>query len=596
MDRYVARARIVLLTKSSSNPLSLTADFYAACDPDISFDGKYIIFAGKKNPSDRWQIWKMRNDGTEKRQITKSEGDCIMPVYAGNRFYLNDPEPTPQIIYAGTTGSRKVSPESEPVLALYGTDPEGQKTHRLSFNLYSDYSPDVLPNGRIVFSSWQPFSEQKTIGKKLALMAINNDGTDLMPYYGNHEQPVFKEMVHISDTGPYLYYIETDTVQWLGGGDIAFLSQKRPLNSYQIISKTKNGRYHSPCPIPDSGLLASFRLNTPGDVFTIYGIDTENGLKEDQIFRDDQWHSIDIHILEAHPKVKGRSNWLIPGSVNGVFYCLNSYHTDLPQIQNVADGEIKYVRLIEGIRRGNSNFVQNSPEQTDFYPGSWPIIKRILGTAPVEKDGSFQIRVPAETPLNFQLLDKNYITIRRQESWTWVMGNENRGCIGCHENKELAPPNKLVDAVIKSPVDLNATADERRSVDFRHHIAPLIKSKCATRNCHVSGKTRPYLEEKLHSDGEIDSDTVYKTLLGLQNFTKDVPYVVPGYAGESPLVWYWFSEKLYSKQVVYHDTVAIMPPEKLLTRKEKILFIEWIDLGAQWDAGLYKMSSTKDTE
>jgi hypothetical protein len=79
---------------------------------------------------------------------------------------------------------------------------------------------------------------------------------------------------------------------------------------------------------------------------------------------------------------------------------------------------------------------------------------RILGIAPVEEDGSFHIRVPSERPITFQLLDKDYQTLRTQHAWTWVMGNENRGCIGCHEDRELTPPNYLAKAVLKPPVDL----------------------------------------------------------------------------------------------------------------------------------------------
>ena len=88
-----------------------------------------------------------------------------MPVHAGNRFYLNDPQPTPQIVYAGNEHSWYNELESTSTLALYGIDLEGKQKYRLTYNLYSDFSPDVLPDGRIVFSSWQPSGEGK-----LALM------------------------------------------------------------------------------------------------------------------------------------------------------------------------------------------------------------------------------------------------------------------------------------------------------------------------------------------------------------------------------------------------------------------------------------------
>ncbi len=67
--------------------------------------------------------------------------------------------------------------------------------------------------------------------------------------------------------------------------------------------------------------------------------------------------------------------------------------------------------------------------------------ERILGNAPVEKDGSFYMTVPADIPIRFALLDANSKVIRMQRSWVWVRPGEDRGCLGCHENPAIAPEN-----------------------------------------------------------------------------------------------------------------------------------------------------------
>ncbi|GAG35468.1 unnamed protein product, partial [marine sediment metagenome] len=54
IDRYVDGARIVIFRTSAAEPVNLTPEFTAACDPDVSFDGETIIFAGKRNPDDSW--------------------------------------------------------------------------------------------------------------------------------------------------------------------------------------------------------------------------------------------------------------------------------------------------------------------------------------------------------------------------------------------------------------------------------------------------------------------------------------------------------------------------------------------------------------
>ena len=198
----------------------------------------------------------------------------------------------------------------------------------------------------------------------------------------------------------------------------------------------------------------------------------------------------------------------------------------------------------------------------------------------MEPDGSFHVRVPAKIPLTFQLLDDHQMTIDRQNTWTWVMGNENRGCIGCHEDREMSPVNALVDAITKPPVELTAAIDERRTIDFRHQIAPLIIAKCAIPQCHVTGKATPNLE---HKQTQLNSVEVYKTLLRSIAGRAGEYYVIPGYAKRSPLVWHLFGSRLATGITNYTGVVTQMPPKYPLSDEEKLLFIEWIDLGARWN-------------
>ena len=588
-DQYVENARIVKLSAASSHMEVLTPEFYAACDPDISFDGKIIIFSAKKELGDRWQIWRMNSDGSHKEQITNSNGDCIAPVYAGNRFYLDDPQPTPQIIYAGTAHGWKNKQEPEAVFALYGMDPEGKSTHRLTYNLHSDFSPDILPNGRIVFSSWQYYEEQSVPYGRFALMAINNDGTDLMPFYGNHEMPVYKDMIHISDFDTRIYFIESDRLQWLGGGDIAYLSQRRPLHSYRKLSHESKGMFHSPCPLPDGGLLASFRLLSPNAVFSIYLIDPQSGLRKNKIFEETGWHSIDVQLLLNHPTVKGRSNWLIPGSEHGVFYCLDSYRSNRPDLAQLEPGAIKYIRVIEGIPSTAEGTMSDSDHNLEGEDGpdlqSYPTysLRCILGVAPVENDGSFHIRVPAGVPLRFQLLDQNYMTVRQQQTWTWVMGNENRGCIGCHEDPEMSPPNIMVSAVIKPAVPLTLPAEKRRTVDFRHQIAPVIASKCMVKGCHSSGSVSTIFTEAEDHMNDLSSRKIYDMLLRPDPNQQDKYFIIPGSAKASPLIWHIFGKRFDERKKDYGGATNLIKSKINLESNERILFIEWIDLGAHWD-------------
>jgi hypothetical protein len=544
-DRYVMGARIVRVNSSSGRAVVLTPEFTAACDPDVSFDGETIVFAGRRGARDSWQIWKMNADGSGKTQVTRGPGLHVAPVFAGARFYLDDPQPTPQIIFAGSARE----PGS---VALYGTDLAGAALHRLTFNPESDFSPAVLPTGQVVFSSWQRNGDRSAPDSTLGLLTVNIDGTDLMPFYGSYAPPRYKDMAAVTAAGDRLYFVESDGLSWLGGGDLAYVSWRRPLHSHGTLSgeADRPGLFHSPTPLPGGGLLASYRRLAPDSVFAVYRIDPASGRRLERVFGQAGWHSIDAQVLAPRHPIKGRANWLKPGSTTGVFYCLNSYQANPGDAadQAVAPGAIKHVRVIEG----------PTP--------------RILGVAPVEPDGSFHIRVPAETPITFQLLDEDYVALRAQRTWTWVMGNENRGCIGCHEDPELSPPNRLVTAVVKPPVDLVLPPARRRTVDFRHQIAPILAAHCATAGCHVGGQAAPILGAPGTATSESALRTVYGTLLQQSAGRSGGRYVVPGEARESPLI----------RLLLGRDRKE--PRHDVLEGRDLILFIEWVDLGAAWES------------
>jgi hypothetical protein len=519
----------------------------------------------------------MNADGSSKVQITHGDGHSVAPTFAGNRFYLDDEQPTPQIVFAGAAHGWRNEQAAGPAFALYGTDVEGKTVRRLTFNLHSDVSPDVLPSGRIVFTSWQRYGDRFQPDGLFALMDVNVDGTDLMPFYGNHEGPPYKDMATVSSADDRVYFIESDRVSWLGGGDIAVVSRRRPLHSYRRLSHDGKGWYHSPRPLPNGGLLASYRSDNDDAVFAVYRMDPESGRRQRNVFEEPGWHSVDTQVLAPHPTVRGRANWLIPGATTGVFYSLNSYRTNLTEGGSAAPGTIKYVRVIEGMPVKASPGRPAVHADLESSAGSVFGARRLLGIAPVEDDGSFHVRVPAEIPITFQLLDADYVALRTQRAWTWVIGNENRGCIGCHEDRELSPPNKLVTAVTKAPVALTLPPERRRTVDFRNNIAPIVQAKCATAGCHVAGQVTPSLE----ADG--GGRQLYEVLLGTISGRHDGRFIVPGSARRSPLIWLLFGRQIDAGATVHNRDVTRMPAHDVLSTRERILLVEWVDLGAQWD-------------
>jgi hypothetical protein len=85
---------------------------------------------------------------------------------------------------------------------------------------------------------------------------------------------------------------------------------------------------------------------------------------------------------------------------------------------------------------------------------------RLLGTAAVERDGSFFVQVPSEQPLQFELIDASGNSLKRETGYFWMRRGEQRVCVGCHAGPETAPENAVPQILLKSttPADLTGTS------------------------------------------------------------------------------------------------------------------------------------------
>jgi hypothetical protein len=425
-DHRTDGSQILRLTPGSNGrkTRNLTSGFFAACDPAVSFDGRTILFAGKHKQGDHWQIWRMDPDGGKKKQITSGDGDCVSPIFVGSLFHLDDKAPTRKIVYQKDNH-------------LFTSNLDGKNPCRITFSPYPEYEPDVLPNGRLVFSS-VVYYVKKAAGRAINLHVVSIDGTDHMGYLTGAGIPGYKEMVTVGRDGR-VYFIhhvnrtEAGENLWPQGGRLAYVSLHRPEHSYTPVTPEQDGLYRNPCPLPDGGLLVSFREKGADSVFGIYRI--ENGKVLQNVYKSGKYHCIDAQVLAPHPVVRGRSSFVEHKMDTGTLYCIDVYISQSQRIRSLPPGTVKQVRVL----------------QADSTAPDIPVTQKILGTAPVESDGSFHIRVPAKTPITFQLLDHKGNIVANQKSWTWVQPRESRGCIGCHEDREMAPPNRSLPIALTKP-------------------------------------------------------------------------------------------------------------------------------------------------
>jgi hypothetical protein len=125
---------------------------------------------------------------------------------------------------------------------------------------------------------------------------------------------------------------------------------------------------------------------------------------------------------------------------NANLLCLNAYTSKY----SFSAGSIHSVRLYTRDDAGNS---------------------RLLGTAPVERDGSFFVQIPTEKPLQIELLDSTGKTLQREAGFFWMRRGEQRACVGCHAGPETSPENAVPMILLKSttPADMTAATAQNAS-------------------------------------------------------------------------------------------------------------------------------------
>jgi hypothetical protein len=81
----------------------------------------------------------------------------------------------------------------------------------------------------------------------------------------------------------------------------------------------------------------------------------------------------------------------------------------------------------------------------------------VLGTAPVEPDGSFFVKVPGDKPIRFALLDEKGAALRQEHGWFWMRKGEQRYCVGCHAGPEHAPDNRVPAVLLRTTIPADLT-------------------------------------------------------------------------------------------------------------------------------------------
>jgi hypothetical protein len=400
---------------------------------------------------------------------------------------------------------------------------------------------------------------------------VNIDGTDYAAFCGDQGKRI-KLMPSTTPNG-LAVFVEGDQVPWDGAGTLGCVQLRRPLHQYRALTQNEAGLFHSPWGLPDGRLLVSRRSRDKDDTHGLYTLDLEAGECE-LVYDSPEYHEIQARPICERAEPDGRSSVVTEDDPYGKLYCMNAHLSDFKDSTWLPAGTAQRVRILEGLAR------------TDRASGLPQLAqRRLLGDIDLNRDGSFNIEVPASIPIEIQTLDAHGMALRTC-SWIWAKNHEPRGCIGCHEDGELTPENILIDALTRDSLQLTLPPAKRRTVDFRRDVMPIVAAKCAS--CHDKADATVRLSGDMTPGADrTPFNLSYVTLLASGPDPHQGRYVHPGEARTSPLIWHLFGRN--TSRPWDGDTrgqaVAQMPQGSsvVLTENDKQTFVEWIDMGALWN-------------
>lgn len=408
--RYVSRTGLVALDpfKPSSKVLKLTEDFYSARSPEVSYDGKHILFAGQKSEDEPWQIWEMDLRKRKSRQLTFSSGNSVDPAYLpGNMFVFSN--------YL-----RGDSLRSEHALFTCNTD--GKNLKRITFNPHTYFASSVLRDGRIITISRQVYPAKD----ETEMMVMRPDGTKSELFYkGKKGSQILSRPW---ETGSEMIVFTESPEAGSGPGKIISVKYNRPLSSRTELTQSSSGDYRTVFPLKKGMLLVTFRPDENGQ-FGLYEFDPGKMSVGNLIYSEPGKEIIEAVEVAVHERPRKLPSEVDPGVKTGLLLCQNINVTGM-----------------------------TSPETGFAFPHADRIevigIDSSLGVVEVEGDGSVYLKLAADMPFRIRTMDKNGKTVNGPGGWYWLRPNERRGCIGCHEDNEMVPANRYAKAVSKDPVTI----------------------------------------------------------------------------------------------------------------------------------------------
>ena len=503
---------------------------------DLWWDADRIVFGYAKAKSgqppagwlDRSRSYELRRtqepihlfeagvDGKGLRQLTGGEWSDLDPAYlpSGDIAFVSE--------RCGFSLQCNEYDKDETSCNLYVMKPDGSGIRRLSVNKDGDYLPHALDDGSLGYTRWE--YHERSFAFIQSIWTIRPDGTGADALYKQHMQNPWalydvRSVPRSGGAG------STKLVAVAGGhhtlycGPVCLIDPEMGMNDPRGLAivtpqvqpqeggmagfpvpeggvQDGGGLYMNPWPLSEKHFLAAYSYltlpmhQTDATGYALYLIDVF-GSKE-LLYRDPGISSSLPIPLRARPKPPVLPDLTDPAR-NSATCAVSSagYGVD-----GIEPGRIRYIRVGEAIgwpydnRRGGQRYGED-------HGGIPPLVNwtpvRILGDVPVEADGSAHFTVPVDRMVYFQLLDENRMELRRMRSFLSFQPGEERGCVGCHETRGLAPPApSFAVAHGRPPSAPEPPPWGERPVSFLRDVQPMLDRNCVS--CHAGLKPAARLD------------------------------------------------------------------------------------------------------
>ena len=472
----------------------------------LSYDAKTIYFAFAERAETKpdfyssqrkcFHLFAMDIDGGNIRQITHGPEDDFDPC----------PLPDGGIAFMSSQrgGFTRCNNPWEPLPAhtLHRLDRTLTERRTLSYHETSEWHPSVLHDGRIVYIRWDYVD--RSAANFHGLWVTNPDGSAAKALFGNYTmkinacyQPkavpnshklVFLAGAHHADVGGSLVLLDPHRIALdpeTGQDDFEAIEVLTPEVCFPEAPGWPGSYFHSPWPLSEDYFLISFSFDPLPGMGPHVKADTKTGLyyfdrfgNMELLYREEaisSMYPIPLEPRKMPPVVPSMLDEKL--AEEGEFALTDVRLSHFPMSE---DRRIVALRVFQVLPKSRTH-VANKPRIGHANAES---ARMLLGTVPVEADGSAYFCAPARKPLYFQAVDENGRAVQSMRSVTYLQPGERQGCVGCHEHRneaaDVANPRPL--AMQRTPSRIEPGPDGTRPFSFLRLVQPILDEHCV--RCH----------------------------------------------------------------------------------------------------------------